>query len=90
MKKGIALKDLSVKYKLDASLWFVGKRWSYVKINLINIIKVLCSKLKWTEDLEEQIENETDHTGDSSINDHKNKVDVQNVTICKFYKSDKY
>ena len=36
---------------------------------------MLCSKLKWTEDLEEQIENETDHTGDSSINDHKNKVD---------------
>ena len=60
------------------------------KINLINIIKLLCSKLEWTEDLEENKKTNTEVKDDSSENENKTQVNVQDENKktqqnCKFY-----
>ena len=66
------------------------------KVHLINIIKVMCSTLEWTENNEDLIEteSETELTVNSSENKDKEQINDQNMTnksqeICRFYKRGK-
>ena len=64
------------------------------KVNLVNLIKILCEQLEWIEESEVKIENETEPIINSSENTDKVQIDVPKVTnktqeICKFYKSGK-
>ena len=65
------------------------------KVNLINLIKVLCSKLELAEENEEEQEAENEVTENSDKNEEKVSKSIpsnaQNVTqnsqeICKFYR----
>ena len=63
------------------------------KSHLINIIKVLCSKLDWTEEQEEQEEIKTEEPAQEQNEENKEvktnaKSAIRNSEqICKFYKN---
>ena len=70
------------------------------KANLINLIKVLCSQLEWTEESEEEFQTENEVTETSSGDKNEEKVskiipsNAQSVTknsqeICRFYRAGK-
>ena len=89
-------KFLNVMFALDQMA--KGEFFNQVtKVHLINIIKVLNTKLEWTEESNEVIHNvekndssKEKHEGNQSSHTNSQSVTKNSQQVCKFYKAGNY
>ena len=59
----------------------------FTKIHLMNIIKVLCTKLEWTEESDEAIHNDEKNESSEEKHERNQSSHTNFQEVCKFHKA---